>query len=220
MWYENNFWCVRFFHVKYFFMIWTTDFCRKLWNWKARKKLRKIFFEKKKWLHGARVDVGRIIFILPLQRSSFQIHSSNSNFYLRASFATFFFFFEKFFCNFFSRFSISKLLQKSVVHIMNIYFTWKKLNIQVIERTKNYFHITSTASSNFNQSKIIWFFHDFSHFKLQSAPTQDKFLDFLQNQFSLLKFSKKIFWCFLRIFHFFLKLKKPLKKHEFHFLQA
>ena len=31
---------------------------------------------------------------------------------------------------------------------------WKKLNIQVIERTKNYFHITSTIASNFNQSKI------------------------------------------------------------------
>ena len=27
------------------------------------------------------------------------------------------------------------------------------------------------------------FFHDFSHFKLQSAPTQDKFLDFLKINF-------------------------------------
>ena len=78
--------------------------------------------------------------------------------------------------------------------MVNLYFIWKKPNIYLIKRTKNYFHITSTIASNFNQSKISWFFHDFSHFKLQSAPTQDKFLDFLQNEFSHSKCFQKAFF--------------------------
>eukprot|EP00493_Phyllostaurus_siculus_P001265 UN01273 len=39
------------------------------------------------------------------------------------------------------------------------YLMRKKFNIQVIEHTKNYFHITSTTASNFKQSKtscIFW----------------------------------------------------------------
>ena len=34
------------------------------------------------------------------------------------------------------------------------YFIWKKFSIQVIQHTKNDFHLTSTTASNFKQSKI------------------------------------------------------------------
>ena len=103
-------------------------------------------------------------------------------------------FFWNFFSQFFSWFSISKLSVK----ICSTYdekkkFIWKKPNISFIERTKIDFHITPTSSSNLNQSKISWFFHDFSHFKLQSAPTQDKLLDFLQQNFSKLNLLQKAF---------------------------
>ena len=36
----------------------------------------------------------------------------------------------------------------------------------------------------FNKAKFHAFFEKFSHWKLKPAPTQDKFLDFLQNEFS------------------------------------
>ena len=87
--------------------------------------------------------------------------------------------------------------------MMKKYFMWKKFNIYLIERTKNYFHITSTNSSNFNQSKILSFFHDFSHFKLNPTPTQDKFLDFLQHDFSKLNLLQKALF-----FHNLLAIKK------------
>ena len=74
------------------------------------------------------------------------------------------------------------------------YCIWKKFSIQVIEHTNNYFHITSTTASNFKQSKISCIFGKFSHFKLKSAPTQDKFLDFLQNEFSHSKYFQKAFF--------------------------
>ena len=83
--------------------------------------------------------------------------------------------------------------------MMKKVFRWKKPNIYLIKRTKNYFHITSTTASNFNQSKISWFFHDFSHFKLQSAPTQDKFLDFLQHDFSKLNLLQKAFFIWMGV---------------------
>ena len=44
------------------------------------------------------------------------------------------------------------------------------------------------------KAKFHAFFGKFSHFKLKSAPTQDKFLDFLQNEFSHLKWFQKAFF--------------------------
>ena len=77
--------------------------------------------------------------------------------------------------------------------MMTKVFMWKKLYIQVIEHTKNYFHITSTTASNLN--KLINYMI-FCHFKLPSAPTQDKFLDFLQHDFSKLNLLQKAFFFF------------------------
>ena len=45
-----------------------------------------------------------------------------------------------------------------------------------------------------NKAKLHAFFGNFSHFKLKSVPTQDKFLDFLQNEFSHLKWFQKAFF--------------------------
>ena len=45
-----------------------------------------------------------------------------------------------------------------------------------------------------NKAKFHSFFGKFSHLKLKSAPTQDKFLDFLQNEFSHLKWFQKAFF--------------------------
>ena len=45
-----------------------------------------------------------------------------------------------------------------------------------------------------NKAKFHSFFGKFSHLKLKSAPAQDKFLDFLQNQFSHLKLFQKAFF--------------------------
>ena len=64
-------------------------------------------------------------------------------------------------------------------------------NIQFIEHTKNYFHITSTTASNLNKFKNYMIF---CHFKLPSAPTQDKFLDFLQHDFSKLNLLQNAFF--------------------------
>eukprot|EP00493_Phyllostaurus_siculus_P001509 UN01517 len=38
------------------------------------------------------------------------------------------------------------------------------------------------------------FFHDFSHFKLQSVPTQDKSVDFSQIDFSKINLLQKSFF--------------------------
>ena len=43
-----------------------------------------------------------------------------------------------------------------------------------------------------NKAKFHAFFEKFSHLKLKPAPTQDKFLDFLQNEFSHSNVFKKI----------------------------
>eukprot|EP00493_Phyllostaurus_siculus_P020478 UN20803 len=45
-----------------------------------------------------------------------------------------------------------------------------------------------------NKAKFHAFFGNFSYFKLKSAPTQDKFLDFLQNEFSHSKCFQKAFF--------------------------
>ena len=39
----------RFFHIKTYLIIWTTEFYRKLWNWKARKNCEKNFQKKFKY---------------------------------------------------------------------------------------------------------------------------------------------------------------------------
>ena len=44
-----------------------------------------------------------------------------------------------------------------------------------------------------NKAKFHVFFENFSHLKLKPAPTQDKFLDFLQNEFSHSKCFQKAF---------------------------
>ena len=44
-----------------------------------------------------------------------------------------------------------------------------------------------------NKEKFHIFFEKFSHLKLKPAPTQDKFLDFLQNEFSHSKWFQKAF---------------------------
>ena len=75
--------------------------------------------------------------------------------------------------------------------MMTQVFIGKKLYIQVIEHTKIFFHITSTIASNLKQTQRL---HDFCHFKLPSAPTQDKFLDFLQHDFSKLNLLQKAFF--------------------------
>ena len=75
--------------------------------------------------------------------------------------------------------------------MMTQVFIGKKLYIQVIEHTKNYFHIASTTASNLNKFKNYMIF---CHFKLPSAPTQDKFLDFLQHDFSNLNIFQKTFF--------------------------
>ena len=81
--------------------------------------------------------------------------------------------------------------------MMAKYFIWKKFSIQVIKHTKNDFHITSTTASIFKQSKISWIFEKFSHLKLKPAPTQDKFLGFLQNEFSHSKCFQKAFFTWI-----------------------
>ena len=43
-------------------------------------------------------------------------------------------------------------------------------------------------------SKDLSIFEKFSHLKVKSAPTQDKFLDFLQNEFSHSKCFQKAFF--------------------------
>ena len=45
-----------------------------------------------------------------------------------------------------------------------------------------------------NKAKFHAFFEKFSHLKLKPAPTQDKFLDFLQNEFSHSKCFQKAFF--------------------------
>ena len=45
-----------------------------------------------------------------------------------------------------------------------------------------------------NKAKFHAFFEKFSHWKLNPAPTQDKFLDFLQNEFSHSKCFQKVFF--------------------------
>ena len=102
-------------------------------------------------------------------------------------------FFRKKISQFFSRFSISKLSVKICSTYDEKIFHVKEAKYPSYQTHQNYFHITSTTASNLNQSKISWFFHDFSHFKLQSAPTQDKFLDFLQIEFSHSKCFQKVF---------------------------
>ena len=47
-----------------------------------------------------------------------------------------------------------------------------------------------------NKAKFHAFFEKFSHWKLKPAPTQDKFLDFLQNEFSHSKCFQKAFFSF------------------------
>ena len=49
------------------------------------------------------------------------------------------------------------------------YLMRKKFNIQVIEHTKHYFHITSTTASNFNQSKISCIFWEVQPFKAETS---------------------------------------------------
>ena len=78
--------------------------------------------------------------------------------------------------------------------MMAKYFIWKKFSIQVIRHAKNDFHTTSTTASNFKQSKTWCIFEKFSNWKLKPAPTQDKFLDFLQNEFSHSKCFWKVFF--------------------------
>ena len=76
-------------------------------------------------------------------------------------------FFQKFFSQFFfffRAFQFQSFLQKSVLHMMRKVFIWKKPNIYLIERIKNYFHITSTTASNFNQSKISCIFWEVQTF--------------------------------------------------------
>ena len=45
-----------------------------------------------------------------------------------------------------------------------------------------------------NKAKFYAFFEKFSHLKLKPAPTQDKFLDFLQNEFTHSKCFQKNFF--------------------------
>ena len=83
--------------------------------------------------------------------------------------------------------------------MMAKYFIWKKFSIQVIKHAKNESHITSTTASNFKQSKISCIFEKFSHLKLKPAPTQDKFLDFLQNEFSHSTCFQKAFFIWMGV---------------------
>ena len=45
-----------------------------------------------------------------------------------------------------------------------------------------------------NKAKFHAFFEKFSHLKLKPAPTQDEFLDFLENEFSHSKYFQKAFF--------------------------
>ena len=49
------------------------------------------------------------------------------------------------------------------------------------------------------KEKFYAFFGKFSHLKLKSAPTQDKFLDFLQNEFSHSKYFQKAFFIWMGV---------------------
>ena len=78
--------------------------------------------------------------------------------------------------------------------MMTQVFIWKKLYMQVIEHTNNYFHISFTTASNLNKLKNYMIF---CHLKLPWAPTQDKFLDFLQHDFSKLNLFQKTFFIWM-----------------------
>ena len=80
--------------------------------------------------------------------------------------------------------------------MMTQVFIWKKLYIQVIEHTNNYFHISFTTASNLNKLKNDMIF---CHLKLPWAPTQDKFLDFLQHDFSKLNLFQKTFFTWMGV---------------------
>ena len=53
---------------------------------------------------------------------------------------------------------------------------WKKLNIQVIKRTKNYFHITSTTASNLNKIKKSNIYQTNRPFEASSSGTRQAHL--------------------------------------------
>ena len=74
--------------------------------------------------------------------------------------------------------------------MMTHVFIGKKLYIQVIEHTKIFFSYHIYNCFKFEQTQRL---HDFCHFKLPSAPTQDKFLDFLQHDFSKLNLLQNFF---------------------------
>ena len=99
--------------------------------------------------------------------------------------------FKKIFALFFSHFSFSKQSVRAYMTDDDTNFYWKKLYIQVIEHTKSYFHITPATASNLNKLKNYMIF---CHFKLPSTPTPDKFLDFLQHDFSPLNLLQKAFF--------------------------
>ena len=90
----------------------------------------------------------------------------------------------------FSRFSFSKQSVKAYIADDHTGFYWKKALCPSYRKHQNFFHITSTIASNLNKLKNYMIF---CHFKLPSVPTQDKFLDFLQHDFSKLNLLQKKF---------------------------
>ena len=60
---------MNFFHIKYFLVICTTDFYKKLWNWKSRKNCEKFFRKKFKNIMWEQLKLSKV----------FQIEKKNSS---------------------------------------------------------------------------------------------------------------------------------------------
>ena len=81
-----------------------------------------------------------------------------------------------------------------IMHVNIKIFYLKKFSIQVIKHAKMIFISHLQTLQILNKAKFHAFFEKFSHWKLKPAPTQDKFLDFLQNEFSHSKCVQRAFF--------------------------
>ena len=87
------------------------------------------------------------------------------------------------FLNLVSTFSFQMLNPECSDYSVTIFYVWKKGNIYPIQRTNNHFNTTSTTLCIWMKTTLYAVFSCKLAYGLDSAPTQDKFLDLYKIQF-------------------------------------